>query len=67
MPRKHLPTHTDDGIPIVTINLTQIRKKQTTKALVRIPQVTERSKCYAEAATVIGEREALALPYNGGR
>ncbi|KAL7521090.1 hypothetical protein ACHAWX_005789 [Stephanocyclus meneghinianus] len=62
-------SHTDDGTPIVNVTLSQIRKGQPTKkgALVRIPQVAERSKCYEEAAKVIGEREALALPYHGGR
>ncbi|KAL7504745.1 hypothetical protein ACHAXN_002322 [Cyclotella atomus] len=64
---KHLPTHTDDGTPIISITVPQIRKKQTTKGLIRIPHVAERSKCYVEAAKVIGEREALALPYHGGR
>lgn len=66
MPKK-LPTHTDDGTPIVNVTLSEIRKKKTTKGLVRIPQAVERSKCYAEAAKIIGEREALALPYHGGR
>lgn len=66
MPKK-LPTHTDDGIPIINVSVPQIRKKQTTKGLIRIPHVPERSKCYVEAAKVIGEREALALPYHGGR
>jgi hypothetical protein len=60
-------SHTDDGTPIVNVTLAQIRKGQTTKGLVRIPQVAERSRCYEEAAKVIGEREALALPYHGGR
>ena len=50
--------------------MAQIRKGLTGKAtqqLVRIPQVAERSKFYAEAAEVIGERESLALPYHGSR
>mmetsp|Transcript_26730 Transcript_26730/g.46450 ORF Transcript_26730/g.46450 Transcript_26730/m.46450 type:complete len:747 (+) Transcript_26730:173-2413(+) len=62
--------HTDDGIPIVNATMAQIRKGVSGGAagrLVRIPQVAERSKFYAEAAEVIGERESLALPYHGGR
>ncbi|KAL3793347.1 hypothetical protein HJC23_003857 [Cyclotella cryptica] len=68
-PKSKISSHTDDGTPIVNVTLAQIRKGQPTKkgALVRIPQVAERSKCYEEAAKVIGEREALALPYHGGR
>ena len=63
-------SHTDDGTPIVNASMAQIRKGLTGKAtqqLVRIPQVAERSKFYAEAAEVIGERESLALPYHGSR
>mmetsp|Transcript_20542 Transcript_20542/g.44586 ORF Transcript_20542/g.44586 Transcript_20542/m.44586 type:complete len:709 (-) Transcript_20542:63-2189(-) len=63
-------SHTDDGIPIVNATMAQIRKGlggKATQQLVRIPQVAERSKFYAEAAEVIGERESLALPYHGGR
>mmetsp|Transcript_41261 Transcript_41261/g.86610 ORF Transcript_41261/g.86610 Transcript_41261/m.86610 type:complete len:673 (-) Transcript_41261:145-2163(-) len=63
-------SHTDDGIPIVNATMAQIRKGVSGKAaghLVRIQQVAERSKLYAEAAEVIGERESLALPYHGGR
>ena len=67
-------SHTDDGTPIVNATMAEIRKaaksKITGKAaqtLVRIPQLAERSKFYAEAAEVIGERESLALPYHGGR
>ena len=62
--------HTDDGTPIVNATMAQIRKGligKGTPKLVRIPQIAERSKLYAEAARVISEREALALPYHGGR
>jgi len=63
-------THTDNGTPVVNATMQQIRKgikgKQN-QQLVRIPQVAERSKLYAETAKVIGERESLALPYHGGR
>mmetsp|Transcript_38186 Transcript_38186/g.80060 ORF Transcript_38186/g.80060 Transcript_38186/m.80060 type:complete len:759 (+) Transcript_38186:135-2411(+) len=64
-------SHTDDGIPIVNVTMAQIRKGssggKTAGQLVCIPQIAERSKYYAEAAEVIGERESLALPYHGGR
>ncbi|KAL7535365.1 hypothetical protein ACHAXR_006445 [Thalassiosira sp. AJA248-18] len=63
-------SHTDDGTAIVNATMAQIRKGlngKATQQLVRIPQVAERSKFYAEAAEVIGERESLALPYHGGR
>jgi len=69
-PKKKTVTHTDDGVPIVNATMAQIRKGLSGKAatrLVRIPQVTERSKFYVEAAEIIGERESHALPYHGGR
>ncbi|KAL9191350.1 hypothetical protein ACHAXT_001056 [Thalassiosira profunda] len=67
--KRKIPTHTDDGVPIVNATMAQIRKGagKAAQQLVRIPQVAERSKLYAEAAEVIGERESLALPYHGGR
>ena len=67
---KKIIYYTDDGTPIVNATMAQIRKGlicKGTPKLVRIPQIAERSKLYAEAAKVIGEREALALPYHGGR
>jgi len=62
-------SHTDDGTPIVNATMAQIRKGvgKAAHQLVRVPQVDERSKLYAEAARAIGERESLALPYHGGR
>ncbi len=67
---KKIIYHTDDGTPIINATMAQIRKGlicKGTPKLVRIPQIIERSKLYAEAAKLIGEREALALPYHGGR
>ncbi|KAL3760477.1 hypothetical protein ACHAWU_004915 [Discostella pseudostelligera] len=67
---KKIIYHTDDGTPIINATMAQIRKGliiKGTPKLVRIPQIAERSKLYAETAKVIGEREALALPYHGGR
>ena len=67
---KKIIYYTDDGTPIINATMAQIRKGlicKGTPKLVRIPQIAERSKLYAEAAKVIGEREALALPYHGGR
>jgi len=62
-------SHTDDGVPIVNVTTAQIRKGAAVGGgqLVRIPHVAERSRFYAEAAGIIGEREGMALPYHGGR
>ncbi|KAL7549176.1 hypothetical protein ACHAWF_012447 [Thalassiosira exigua] len=65
--------HTTDGTPVVVATAAELRLSRrglgprADRRLVRVTNAKARSELYCEAAAAIGDREASALPYHGGR